>query len=117
MRLLPKTANAQVSGAARRSSRAKAARVDLLHAAASASMRALRGNQLAMIFQEPMTSLNPVFTVGEQIAESVRLHKGLDRAAALRACAAHARAGRDPGRARSACTSTRTSSRAACASA
>jgi len=40
-----------------------------------------------MIFQEPMTSLNPVFTVGEQIAESVRLHKKLDRAAAL----AHAR--------------------------
>jgi peptide/nickel transport system ATP-binding protein len=36
-----------------------------------------------MIFQEPMTSLNPVFTVGEQIAESVRLHKQLDRRAAL----------------------------------
>jgi peptide/nickel transport system ATP-binding protein len=36
-----------------------------------------------MIFQEPMTSLNPVFTIGEQIAESVRLHKGLDRKAAL----------------------------------
>ena len=45
-------------------------------------MRALRGNELAMIFQEPMTSLNPVFTVGEQIAESLRLHKGLDRKAA-----------------------------------
>ena len=45
-------------------------------------MRALRGNQLAMIFQEPMTSLNPVFSIGEQIAESLRLHKGLDRAAA-----------------------------------
>ncbi|MDP9914362.1 peptide/nickel transport system ATP-binding protein, partial [Variovorax boronicumulans] len=46
-------------------------------------MRSLRGNQLSMIFQEPMTSLNPVFTIGEQIAESVRLHKGLDRKAAL----------------------------------
>jgi len=46
-------------------------------------MRQLRGNELAMIFQEPMTSLNPVFTVGEQIAESVRLHKKLGRAAAL----------------------------------
>ena len=46
-------------------------------------LRALRGNQLAMIFQEPMTSLNPVFTVGEQIAEVLRLHRGLDRAAAL----------------------------------
>jgi peptide/nickel transport system ATP-binding protein len=46
-------------------------------------MRSLRGNQLSMIFQEPMTSLNPVFTIGEQIAESVRLHKGLDRKAAM----------------------------------
>ncbi|MEO6016768.1 MAG: ABC transporter ATP-binding protein, partial [Polaromonas sp.] len=36
-----------------------------------------------MIFQEPMTSLNPVFTIGEQVAESLRLHKGLDRRAAL----------------------------------
>ncbi len=35
-----------------------------------------------MIFQEPMTSLNPVFTVGEQIAESIRLHQGMSRAAA-----------------------------------
>ncbi|MGE0801017.1 MAG: ABC transporter ATP-binding protein [Lautropia sp.] len=46
------------------------------------AMRAVRGNRLAMIFQEPMTSLNPVFTVGDQIAESVRLHRGLDRRAA-----------------------------------
>ncbi len=48
-----------------------------------AEMRRIRGNEIAMIFQEPMTSLNPVFTVGEQIAESVRLHMGLDRRAAL----------------------------------
>ena len=47
-----------------------------------ASMRRLRGNQLAMIFQEPMTCLNPLLTVGEQIAESVRLHGGLHHAAA-----------------------------------
>jgi ABC-type dipeptide/oligopeptide/nickel transport system ATPase component len=40
------------------------------------SLRQLRGNEIAMVFQEPMTSLNPVFTLGDQIAESVRLHLG-----------------------------------------
>jgi ABC-type dipeptide/oligopeptide/nickel transport system ATPase component len=38
-------------------------------------MREIRGNEISMIFQEPMTSLNPVFTIGEQIMESVRLHQ------------------------------------------
>jgi glutathione transport system ATP-binding protein len=47
-----------------------------LAATSQATMRGLRGADLAMIFQEPMTSLNPVFPVGEQIAESVRLHQG-----------------------------------------
>jgi len=42
-------------------------------------MRAVRGSEIAMIFQEPMTSLNPVFTVGSQIAEAVRLHQKLPR--------------------------------------
>ena len=46
-------------------------------------LRTLRGNRLAMIFQEPMTSLNPVLTVGEQIAESIVLHQGASRADAL----------------------------------
>ena len=40
-------------------------------------MRKIRGNQISMIFQEPMTSLNPVFSVGEQVAEVIRLHKKL----------------------------------------
>jgi ATPase components of various ABC-type transport systems, contain duplicated ATPase len=51
----------------------------------SSQMRHVRGADIAMIFQEPMTSLNPVFTVGEQIAESIRLHQGLGREEALKA--------------------------------
>ena len=47
-----------------------------------ATMRSIRGADIAMIFQEPMTSLNPVFTAGEQIAESIREHQGMDHAAA-----------------------------------
>jgi oligopeptide/dipeptide ABC transporter ATP-binding protein len=42
-------------------------------------MRKIRGNRISMIFQEPMTSLNPVFTVGDQVAEVIRLHQGLSR--------------------------------------
>lgn len=49
-----------------------------------AAMRGVRGADMAMIFQEPMTSLNPVFTIGEQIAESIRLHQGLKHDEALR---------------------------------
>jgi oligopeptide/dipeptide ABC transporter ATP-binding protein len=45
-------------------------------------MRAIRGNRIAMIFQEPMTALNPVLTIGEQISEVLRLHRGLSKAAA-----------------------------------
>src|SRR5271154_888851 len=56
--------------------------IDLVQADA-ATLRSIRGAEIAMIFQEPMTSLNPVYTVGEQIAESVRLHEGLGRKAAL----------------------------------
>jgi len=45
-------------------------------------LRALRGGRIAMIFQEPMTSLNPVFTIGSQIVEAIRAHEALDQSAA-----------------------------------
>jgi peptide/nickel transport system ATP-binding protein len=53
--------------------------VEDLAGAPEERMRQIRGNDIAMIFQEPMTSLNPVFTVGDQIMESLRLHQGLDK--------------------------------------
>ncbi len=56
-----------------------------LVAASEERMREIRGDDIAMIFQDPMTSLNPVYTVGEQIAEALRLHRKLGRAEARRA--------------------------------
>jgi peptide/nickel transport system ATP-binding protein len=47
------------------------------------AMRHVRGNEIGMIFQDPMTSLNPTMTIGEQIAETVRLHRGADKQTAL----------------------------------
>jgi peptide/nickel transport system ATP-binding protein len=47
-----------------------------------AKMRDIRGNEISMIFQEPMTSLNPVLTIGRQLGETLRLHEGLDKEAA-----------------------------------
>jgi peptide/nickel transport system ATP-binding protein len=51
--------------------------------AAASDLRRVRGNEIAYVFQEPMTSLNPVFTVGRQISEVLREHEGIGRRAAL----------------------------------
>ena len=84
MRLLARNAQWQCSGQALFTDTSGQTR-DVLQLS-EGEMRRLRGHRMAMIFQEPMTCLNPLLTVGEQIAESVRLHWGLDkRAARLRA--------------------------------
>ncbi len=75
MRLIASPPGRIASGAIRYADR------DLL-ALRPAEMRAIRGNRIAMIFQEPMTSLNPVFTVGDQVGEAVRLHQRKSRAQA-----------------------------------
>lgn len=59
-------------------------RVVNLASATQSQLRGIRGADMAMIFQEPMTSLNPVFPVGEQIAESIRLHQGKSHREALK---------------------------------
>lgn len=65
-----------------------------------AQMQSVRGREIAMVFQEPMTSLNPVFRIGEQIAEVLRLHEGLDRQGALTRATAMLDAVRIPSAAR-----------------
>ncbi len=77
MRLLPAKLGRTVSGSVRFDG------VDLL-SLDEAAMRGIRGNRIAMIFQEPMTSLNPVLTIGEQIAEAVMIHERADRATGLK---------------------------------
>jgi peptide/nickel transport system ATP-binding protein len=76
MRLIPETSGRIVSGAVH------FAGTDLT-SLPEAQMRSIRGNRIAMVFQEPMTSLNPVMTIGDQIAETVMIHQGLARPAAL----------------------------------
>ena len=66
----------------------KAGRTQDLRLASAKDMRQLRGNDICMIFQEPMTSLNPVFTVGDQIAEAIMLHQKLSASAANQAAIA-----------------------------
>ena len=82
-----------------------------------AEMRQLRGNDISMIFQEPMTSLNPVLNVGRQIGETLAAASGAVGQAGRGACRRHAHPGRHPGSRRAACANTRTSFPAACASA
>jgi peptide/nickel transport system ATP-binding protein len=76
LRLIPSPPGRIVSGAIRFAGR------DLL-GLSETEMRQVRGNEISMIFQEPMTSLNPVLTIGRQIAETLTLHQGLDHKAAL----------------------------------
>jgi peptide/nickel transport system ATP-binding protein len=76
MRLLPPRLGRIVSGSVEFDG------VDLA-GLSEAEMRAVRGNRIAMIFQEPMTSLNPVLTIGDQIAEAVMIHQKKDRGAAM----------------------------------
>ena len=80
-------------------------------------LRKIRGDRISMIFQEPMTSLNPVLTVGFQVAEALSYHRDMGRREADVAALETPRSGQDPVRARSALPITRTSSRAACGSA
>ena len=75
VRLFPPTANVRMSGEVLFDGR------DLMKAS-EAELRAVRGGQISIVFQDPLTSLNPVLPVGEQIAESVRLHLGASRKAA-----------------------------------
>ncbi len=77
----------------------------------------LRGDRIGMVFQEPMTALNPLHTIGRQIAEPLRLHRGLRRSGRARRSAAPARARAAAATRRGAWTPTRTSSRAGSASA
>ena len=76
LRLIPSPPGRIVSGSIRFAGR------DLL-GLSEAEMRQVRGNEISMIFQEPMTSLNPVLTIGRQIAETLSLHQGLSRNVAL----------------------------------
>ena len=80
-------------------------------------MKRLRGHRISMIFQEPMTSLNPVLTVGTQIAENVVRHLRRVVARGARARARDARPGAHRRCRAAGSTNIRTSSRAACASA
>ena len=77
----------------------------------------VRANRIAMIFQDALSALNPVFTVGFQLGEQFRMHRGMSRADAKVKAGRTAGPGADPGARSSGSTTIRTSSPAACASA
>ncbi len=89
---------------------------DLLHVS-DAEMQQYRGAEMGMIFQDPMTSLNPVYRIGEQIVEAIRTHEKIDKRAREEPRRRAAAPGRDPEPGNRASTTSRTSSRAACGSA
>ncbi|MBL8990261.1 MAG: ABC transporter ATP-binding protein, partial [Phycisphaerae bacterium] len=87
LRLLPEPPARIISGRALLAAEGPEPECDLL-ALSARQMRAVRGRRIAMIFQEPMSSLNPVYSVGDQIVEAVRLHQPVGRAEARAAAAA-----------------------------
>ena len=90
--------------------------VDLVTMSES-DVREIRGRDIAMIFQDPMTSLNPVLTIEEQMVETIQAHRKVDTADGAQPGGRAARDGRDPAGRSGASRRTRTSSRAGCASA
>ena len=89
MRLIPEPPGKVVSGDIRFKGRASSTMSEK-------EQRKLRGNRIAMIFQDPMTSLNPVYRIGKQIAEPLRLHKDMTRKEALGGRGRAARPGGHP---------------------
>ena len=85
--------------------------------AAEDELRTVRGERIAMVFQDPMTALNPVYKVGDQIVEQIQAHEDVSEAGGARARGRARSVGRHPQRPSAASTTTRTSSRAGCASA
>lgn len=86
MRLLTRNIGVIAAGSVRLATRGGAVR-DLV-SLDEESMRRIRGDDIGMVFQEPMSSLNPVFTIGDQIAEPIRIHRGAKRKAAMDAAVA-----------------------------
>ncbi|MBX4865758.1 ABC transporter ATP-binding protein [Rhizobium bangladeshense] len=83
MRLLTRNIGAIAAGSIHL--KRKNGKVSNLVSLAEPDMRAVRGNDIGMVFQEPMSSLNPVYTIGDQISEPIRIHRGADRKAAMAA--------------------------------